>query len=67
MIERINTAIKVLEEDRDIHQEWFDFFEKYPKMEAQTKYSQVGDKAHHKKWADRYDKIVKLLYELKGK
>ena len=62
---RIDEAIKQLTEDRDIHQEWYNFFRKNPACEMAIAYKAVGSKEHHKKWVGRYDNIIELLVELR--
>ena len=42
---------------RGIHERWISFLERYPDYDSK----QVGSVAHHQKWVQRYNFVLRLL------
>lgn len=65
----IRQAIKDIEECKRIHVDWADWLESAPpeKRRASEPVEDVaGDAGHHRKWARRYDRVLRILRDAEG-
>lgn len=61
----VKRAIRSIEECRDIHQQWADYFEGKPaeekKRETRTQGEALGDRKWHRLWIRKYDHVIRVL------
>lgn len=65
--DRIDEAIKHMDEARESHQLWIEYYADNPELEKTDLIQTTGNTEHNQRWVDRYDKTIKILLELKGK
>ena len=56
----------MLTEAKIIHEEWAEYFEKYPSAEKTEEHKKLGDAVFHRKWAKNYETAIKCYAELQA-
>lgn len=60
MIIGFEEAFQILEEGRESHQSWLDAPDDWYEQSDVVK-DIGGDREHHQKWVENYDKVIQLL------
>ncbi len=58
-------SIEILEECRQAHVEWAEYFEKYPHQETVDEYKHMGGAAFHRSWVEKYTFVIRELEALR--
>lgn len=64
----VRRAIEIIEECRNIHVQWADFFDANPdeKTTPAPLAETAGDQVWHRTWVDNYDKVLGVLNQLES-
>lgn len=67
MSDELQQAIADMEEARQSHENWADYFERFPEVEKSYLETGEWDSGKvHREWVEKYDRVLSILKKLKG-